>query len=263
MSDDSDSYKRHKKKQRVARSIDNRHDHKRKKEKLASSMKGGNKDNNDHRRALFDVNEEDFDELSYHLTTIKPQKKKKAHTERKRIISDDSNDNEAVFNLQTLRVPTKSPKKVENNSQSRSLHHSKFFDSSEDSDSDESNSDGFPPERVPSIKQRSQVKHLPFNDDSDEDIIDYNPPSQKSVHHDYKPVRQIAAPSLHDDSDEDVEPRSFNETNDNEIENTPKPPDWSYPLRFIPPPSDSKQIIEELNEKYSVGSLLTYMKKSG
>ena len=53
---------------------------------------------------------------------------------------------------------------------------------------------------------------------------------------------------------------SFHESDidDNQI----KSPDWSFPLNYVPTPNDNAQIIQDLNEKYSVGSLLTYMKNA-
>ena len=42
----------------------------------------------------------------------------------------------------------------------------------------------------------------------------------------------------------------------------PNPVDWAFPLRFVPRPTDIDQIVSDLNEKYSIVRLLTYVKNS-
>lgn len=42
----------------------------------------------------------------------------------------------------------------------------------------------------------------------------------------------------------------------------PSPVEWSFPLRYVPRPTDTDQIVSDLNEKYSIVRLLTYVKNS-
>ena len=42
----------------------------------------------------------------------------------------------------------------------------------------------------------------------------------------------------------------------------PKDPDWSFPLRYVPRPADTEQIVRDFGDKYSLGSLLIVVKRS-
>ena len=121
----------------------------------------------------------------------------------------------------------------------------------------DSSSDEFarpPPKRRPApTPPRVPIRKIIDEEEDNEPV--YIPPKRS-------PVKQRMAPSLHD-LDETVigKKRMFNE-DDEEDDVRPKPPDWSYPLRYIPKPTDVEQLVSDLNEKYSVAALLSFVKNS-
>lgn len=74
-------------------------------------------------------------------------------------------------------------------------------------------------------------------------------------------VKQIAAPQLDDISDSNPSSAFGSDDEDDEFFE-PKDPDWSFPLRYVPPPQDTERIVRQLGDKYSLGSLLTAVKRS-
>lgn len=138
---------------------------------------------------------------------------------------------------------------------------------------DESNSS----ENEKDLRNQKSKKKIPpkiiYFDESPDDV------SEDSFEHRIKikekssknRVQQRTPPPLErsDDDDEyDMKVKSkiqlVDEADDEDEENnfSPKPPDWSFPLLFVPSPDDSKQIVDDLSEKYSVGNLLRCMYQS-
>lgn len=99
-----------------------------------------------------------------------------------------------------------------------------------------------------SVKNRVQQRAPPPLEGSDYDNDNYD---DNDVY-DRKIKPKFKSKSLNKNDDDD----------DDENNVSPKPPDWSFPLVFVPPPDDSKQIVDDLSEKYSVGNLLRYMYQS-
>ena len=73
-------------------------------------------------------------------------------------------------------------------------------------------------------------------------------------------VKQMRAPEMKGTFDESSS-SDYNEEEDmGDFE--PQDPDWSFPLRYVPRPPDTEQIIRDFGEKYSLSSLLTVVKRS-
>ncbi|OHT13374.1 hypothetical protein TRFO_16464 [Tritrichomonas foetus] len=130
-------------------------------------------------------------------------------------------------------------------------------------------------------KRINRNRQLDDSENDDEIVIDKQFIQRKSSPK-LQPVKQKPPPSLGGSEDERNSPikkrgvnlthqnmkngdesDSFdghlNENDDDDDFAPPRPADWSFPLYYVPAPTDTDQIIQDLNEKYSVGALLTYM----
>lgn len=129
-------------------------------------------------------------------------------------------------------------------------------------DDDSSNDDSIahsPAPKLPKSTSDKKPKGRRNGSDSSDDNLssddESNSPLPKMKNR--NKVKQVNAPSLNSDDES-----NSSEEEEDTIEFDPKDPDWSYPLRYVPCPSDTGNIVRELGEKYSLGSLLTAVKRN-
>ncbi|EAY20341.1 Leucine Rich Repeat family protein [Trichomonas vaginalis G3] len=105
---------------------------------------------------------------------------------------------------------------------------------------------------------KKRTKHPDISDDSDSI---QSPEKEDQMINVVKPkVKQVIVPSLDGFSSSNESTVTSEDEEDETFE--PKEADWSFPLRYVPPPQDTEKIVRNLGDKYSLGSLLTAVKRS-
>lgn len=191
-------------------------------------------------------------------TVLNYLEKKDSHTPKKSTKAKKIDEKKQLAQMQTV-LPSKKSEKLTKRKKSEMVQ------ITSDSDPD------LNPRKKSSKTKRAINK---FADDQEYPNYIEEPkfknPKQKRVIP--EPVHQRPPPELDSSYDNQIEPpfskkskieKNFYHSDDNDKNDDdiiePKPPQWDFPLYYIPDPNDCDQIVGELNEKFSVANLLTYM----